>query len=220
MWGFLIRTAVRTAIRSGQQPARTGPPRGAAVGPPRVAIGAPPKRRPQVAGGLVLLSILASCWLTAGLMSIAGGAMNAVHPTPEHPLAQSLQGMIGAFVICVMPSVVLLGISAWSVWTTRRMDRLVALAETHARLPLDVAAQELGTSRETVRSMLLTAVSKQYVRGRLDLDHGVFFSGDAEVAARQWAGHCPSCSAPVSITLARGEAGICPFCRAPLGVWG
>ncbi|MDQ3038051.1 MAG: hypothetical protein M3Y87_37000 [Myxococcota bacterium] len=217
MWGFLVRSAVRTAIRSGQQPARGGPQQ---IPPRRFDAAPPPKRRPQIAGPIILLAIVGGCCLSTGALMMVAGVSDTVRPRPPRTAQDGLESVGVGFGFCVMPSLVMLSIAGWSMLRTRRMDRLVALAETHARLPLDVAAHELRTSRETVRSMLLDAVSKQYVRGRLDLDHGVFFSGDAELAGRQWAGQCGSCSAPVSVTLARGEPGICPFCRGPLGVMG
>lgn len=217
MWQFLVRSAVRTAIRSGQQPARGGPGQ---IPPRRFDAGPPPKRRPQIAGPILLLALVGGCCLATGMLSMAGGAIGVVDPEPGRTSQDGLESLAAGFMACVMPSLVMLSVAGWSILRTRRMDRLVALAETHARLPLDMAAHELRTSRETVRSMLLDAVSKQYLRGRLDLDHGVFFSGDAELSGRQWAGHCRACSAPVSVTLARGEPGICPFCSAPLGVSG
>lgn len=216
MWGFLVRSAVRTAIRSGQSPAR-GPQQ---IPPRRFDAAPPPKRRPQIAGPIVLLAIVGGCCLASGGASMAGGVLGIVDPQPPRTSQDGYESLGAGFVACVLPSLVMLSIAGWSILRTRRMDRLVALAETHARLPLDVAAHELRTSRETVRSMLLDAVSKQYLRGRLDLDHGVFFSGEAELSGRAWAGQCASCSAPVHVTLARGEVGICPFCRGALGVSG
>jgi hypothetical protein len=189
-----------------QPPTETPPPRG--------------KRLPQLAPASIVLCVLGAILLFGGLCTISLGIGEAVNPTPGQEASTPITTLACGALFCVLPSVAMLGFGARSVLQVRRMRRLVGLAETHARLPLDQTARDLGLSTSAVRALLLDAVAQGYVSGRLDLDHGVFFSGDVESVGRRWTGRCESCSAPVDVTLAEGEPGVCPYCRAGLGVYG
>lgn len=178
------------------------------------------KHRPRLAPAMILLAVVGGCCLVTGLYFIADGAVHTVHPRPGRDPDTGITGVLIGALGCLLPSLVMLVVSARSMLLSRRMGRLVGLAETHARLPIDVVARELNVSPGAARSLLLDAVSKQYVNGRLDLDDDVFFSADVDAVGRQWTGTCPACRAPVQVTLAASEPGVCPYCRSSLGVVG
>lgn len=218
MIGFLIRIVTAEAIGAAFDSRARRREMGYARQNPAVRPASPLTVRPPssqfvfvMAGftGLPLIGI--------GVIGIAFGALAAVRAlTGDTDWSVALNLLTNCTVLGVLPGFVTLILGGWFGLRRRRMERLVALAETHARLPLSLLASELKITDDEARQLVLSGVERQHVRGRFDLEAGVFLSSVADAAPRQWAGMCPHCSAQVSVVLAPGQPGICSYCRGAL----
>ncbi len=181
----------------------------------------PPPRTRVSNTGPILTGILATFGVLVGALFIAMQAMVSASDISPDAAWHLGEGILGNTVVCILPSLALYALTGWLFWRNRRLTRVQALCDTHARLPIATLAQQLGTSDEMAQAIALDAVERGLIHARLDLEPGVILSGNAVThAGRQWAGTCPRCSAPVSVVLAPGQPAICPYCRGALGVVG
>ena len=137
---------------------------------------------------------------------------------PSHPGDRSAGGFALAF------GAVAFGLpAAWLLLSARglrasadRRARLVGLANSRARIPLDELASQLGLSPAVARELLVDCIATGQVRGRLDINEGVFLSASVETGVREVVRTCSSCGAPSSVVAGPGQAARCPFCGGAL----
>ena len=135
-------------------------------------------------------------------------------------LAPSRPGdrMAGGFVLAF--GAVAFGLPAgWLLLSARRIRasadrraRLVGLVASRARIPLDELASLLGLSRANAHELLVECIATGQVRGRLDINEGVFLSASVDTGVREMARTCPSCGASTVVVAGPGQAGRCSFC--------
>jgi hypothetical protein len=210
---MLVRAAVRSAARSA---VRAATPRSAGyVAPGYAAPALGPAPAPADSSGcltafLVLCAIGGSFFGLIGL--IAGIGMMVSPINPNDPQSGIVVVVLTA-IFCVVPAV----LSIWGIGYTRgrrkRLYRLVSLVETHARLPIATVASELQMDADGARKLLLEGVELGLVKGRLDIEDGVFFSETvAQPAVQHHTAPCPGCGATVSATIIPGKPVDCPYC--------
>jgi hypothetical protein len=124
-------------------------------------------------------------------------------------------GVMGLFMF-VAPAVLFLTLGYRALQRNRRFERLIALAASAVRLPMHSVATELGLPISDARSMLMEAIALGAVRGRMDLEDGVFISGNADERVQQTSKTCSRCGAQSQVVTAPGQAAICPHCRAAM----
>ena len=213
---ILVGVGVSAAIAA-QRAQAQGPQAPRAVGPPLMI--APPRARVSHTGA-VLTALGGTAMIGAGVVAMLGQAfLTSVDRTGDAWLHFALG--VGANVFgWVLRGGVLYVLAGWLVWRGRRLSRLQALCDTHGRLPLTTLAEELRTTPEVARALVLDAVERRLVHARLDLEEGMILSGTAASAGRAWAGTCSTCRAAVQVVVAPGQPGVCPYCRHALGVIG
>lgn len=134
------------------------------------------------------------------------------------PRAPSDQGtgvfvLIASLILCVLPATLSIWGLAYTSGRKKRLNRLVSLAGTHAKLTMTEIGQELGMDAASARKLVLEAVELRLVQGRLDIEEGAFFPEN--VAQPEVAHHtapCPGCGATVSATIVPGQPVSCPYC--------
>jgi hypothetical protein len=128
------------------------------------------------------------------------------------------QAEAGAFwlgfsiVALLIPSVILVVLGLRTRATGKRLERLAAMANAAARLPLDQVASDLGVTRDEARGLLFDAISQGRIAGRMDLEHGVFISGSAHTGVQQLSMHCRSCGATSTVIVSAGTTSLCQYC--------
>jgi hypothetical protein len=192
-----------------------------ALPPPGGLLPMPPPRG-QISHALAItLGIGGTLAIGIGIVMIALQAMVSSVDVDAARWERLAAGVVGNTLVCVVPGLLLYAVTGWLVWRARRLARLQALCDTHARLPIATLAQHLGTTDDVASALVLDAVERKLVFARLDLEPGMILSGNAVAGAgRQWAGQCKTCMAQASVVLAPGQPGICPYCRGALGVTG
>jgi hypothetical protein len=112
----------------------------------------------------------------------------------------------------VLPGLVLVGSARRDRRRVERVQRVAALASVASRLPFGQVAEDLGTDVATARKVLFDAVSFGVLSGRIDLERGVFVSGQRR--RRPANGTVCLAAAPSSVVVVPGLPTSCPFCGA------
>ena len=143
--------------------------------------------------------------------SAVGGGMMAAPNEPGDAQA-GLVFLVFSLVVFGVPSALLLALGIRGRRHHTRLQRLSALGAASARLPLDQIAADLGVPKSEARTLVLDAVGKGLLVGRLDLEHGVFLSGATTGAVRQIAMTCRACGAQSMIVVTPNTMSHCSFC--------
>jgi hypothetical protein len=157
-----------------------------------------------------------------GILALLGGSCEtlgvAMTVSPADDAAQRSGVFLIAFtaVVFVVPAAVCLTLGLRARKRIARLERLDALGLAAVRMPIDAVAADLGVSAAEARDLILDAVGQGILRGRLDLEQGVFFSAEADASFRQGAVHCRRCGANAQIVLVPGQAPTCPYCHTPV----
>jgi hypothetical protein len=174
-----------------------------------------PPFRPTVKSNHVLFIVLAIMFglFGASCEAVAVGMMAA--PGKEGDEDAGVFFAIFSLIIFIVPMVVflILGVSR-----KRRFDRfqkLIGLAGASVRLPLAMISQDLGLSPTDTRTFVLEAVANGTLRGRLDVEQGVFVSATAEQGIVQASMQCKSCGGTATMHVVPGQRAQCPYCSAP-----
>lgn len=156
-----------------------------------------------------------------GIFAVLGGSCEllgiaaAISPARGQSSDGGLAVVAFATIVFVIPAAVLLGFGLHRRRRVLRLEKLDALAMVSARLPLDTVARELGFSVTEARALILEAVGQGLLRGRLDLEKGIFYSAEADASFPQQAFHCRRCGSTSQITVVPGQWPVCPYCHTP-----
>lgn len=135
-------------------------------------------------------------------------------PTRPDQVEPGVVIFVFSLVVFGLPAVALLWVGNSIRTHSQRLAHLAALGMASSRLPLDQLARELRLSREQVRGLILEAVGKGKLVGRLDIEHDVFISAVAHEGVQQGQRPCPRCGAISTVTVAPGHAAQCRYCGA------
>ena len=126
---------------------------------------------------------------------------------------------MSAGLVCMIVAIALLGpgaaLLAGALATKARglkLQRLSALGAAASRLPLGEIAADLEVPVTEARTLVLDAVSLGLLRGRMDLEAGVFLSSSAEGSVRPIDARCDACGATSTVVRIGTEPVRCPFC--------
>lgn len=149
--------------------------------------------------------------LVLGLSCDALGVSMTIAPKPDaDPGSGPITVAIGLIALTV-PGLWLMLSARRHARREARIDAIVALAKTCERVPLARLAEDLHISHKQTRALLLEAVARHRIEGRLDLEEGVFIS--ASVAVEMKTVTCRECGADASV-LPSAQA--CPYCGSAL----
>ncbi len=155
-----------------------------------------------------ILLVLGMSWTCVGLAILAFPSEKAGRD------AGTFNAALGA-VSLALPGLVLVGAARRDRRRVERVHRVAALASVASRLPFGQVAEDLGTDVATARQALFDAVSFGVLAGRVDLERGVFVSGQPGVApSGERDVTCSGCGARSSVVFVPGIPTTCPFCGA------
>jgi hypothetical protein len=162
---------------------------------------------------LVLGALLALFGLPCDALGVAMMAT----PKDAKQADAGLALVLISLVLFGVPAAVLLALGGWRRLAQGRLERLAALGAAHVRLPVGLVASELGLAEPRARQLMYDAIHAGYLRGRMDLEHGVFVSASAEASVQAVAFACRSCGGRPNVVVTPGHRPVCPYCRAALG---
>ena len=155
-----------------------------------------------------ILLVMGITWTCVGLAILAFPSEKAGRD------AGTFNALLGLAAL-VLPGFVLVGSARRDRRRVERVQRVAALASVASRLPFGQVAEDLGTDVATARKVLFDAVSFGVLSGRIDLERGVFVSGQPGVASTgERDVVCPGCGARSSVVVVPGLPTSCPFCGA------
>lgn len=173
--------------------------------------GAP--RLPRFTGKLWLgwiLLVMGITWTCVGLVILA-------FPSEKAGRDAGVFNAVLGLVALMLPGLVLVAAARRDRTRVERVHRVAALASVASRLPFGQVAEDLGTDVGTARKVLFDAVSFGVLKGRIDLERGVFTSGQPDVApSGERDVVCAGCGARSSVVVLPGLPTACPFCGAGL----
>lgn len=143
------------------------------------------------------------------------GAVSVIAPARNNSVSAGLTVMLFAAIVFLLPAAVLLTIGFRTKKRIARLERLDALGQVSTRMRLDTVAADLGVTAAEARDLILDAVGRGILRGRLDLEQGVFYSAEADMSFPQSPFHCRRCGANTQIVLVPGQWPTCPYCHTP-----
>lgn len=158
-----------------------------------------------------ILLVMGITWTCVGL---------GITAFPSEKAGRDAGVMNAAMALCalVLPGLVLVGSARRDRHRVERVHRVAALASMASRLPFGQVAEDLGTDVATARKVLFDAVSFGVLVGRIDLERGVFVSGQPGVAPTgERDVICPGCGARSAVVVVPGIPTTCPFCGAGVG---
>lgn len=157
-----------------------------------------------------------------GLLAVLGGSCEAIGIGMAVAPSKGVAPGVGLFwmgfsvVVFVVPAGLMLFFGLRARTRVQRLEKLAALGAASVRLPIDLVATELHVAPAEARQLILDAVGDGLLRGRLDLEQGVFFSASAETTFQQGAVHCRRCGANATVVFVPGERPTCPYCQSPV----
>jgi hypothetical protein len=83
-------------------------------------------------------------------------------------------------------------------------------------MPLQQIAADMEIDYDEARQLVLDAVSQGKLFGRLDIEQGVFISGQAHRGVQQLQMTCRSCGGTSMVVVTAGSISMCQFCGARL----
>ncbi len=188
---------------------------GAAWGP------AGPATVPRGSSTLIFaLGIIGIVWSVLWL-AVAIGMMVAPGPPSMDPKAMDdttagVTVLIFTLVVFATPSGLMFYFGRRGRRRAAALERIASLAATHSHLPLAQIAQELGTTPEHARTLILFGVGRGFLAGRLDAAEGAFLSSTAAPGVQHVAQRCPSCGGESTVVRAPGVAATCRYCGMAL----
>lgn len=156
-----------------------------------------------------------------GILAVFGGSCEvigiaaAISPGKDSTAGAGLIIIGFATVAFVIPAALMIGYGLKRRKRVAQLEKLDALAAVSARLPLDTVAAELLVDTTKARELILDGVRQGLLRGRLDLEQGIFFSVEAETSFPQRPFHCRKCGSTTQMTVVPGQWPTCPYCHAP-----
>ena len=116
---------------------------------------------------------------------------------------------IGIFGI---PAAILLWLGLRGRRYDRQLQQVIAMGMASARLPLQQLAAQLGVPVPKAQELVLDAISRGKLFGRLDYEHGTFISAAAHQGVQQLSMRCGACGATSQVIVSPGTASNCRFC--------
>jgi hypothetical protein len=159
---------------------------------------------------IVVGAILAMLCLPCSALGL--GMM--VAPGDEGDAGTGVAILIMGIVIFGVPSGVFLALGLRGRGYDRRLARVAALGMASQRMPIQQLAADMQVDYEEARSLLLDAIAQGKLFGRLDLEQGVFISGNTHQGVQQLQMRCPSCGAQSMVIVSPGSQSNCQFCGA------
>lgn len=151
-----------------------------------------------------------------GLFWTAVGTILTFVPPDGRGPDTGIVNLAFALILFLLPGALL-----WSSGYRRRareerLRRVAALGAVAQRMPIAEVALQAGVDDGEARRLLFDAVSAGLLRGRIDVEAGVFLSSAADPSARTVESKCPKCGASSTVLAMAGDAAKCPFCGAAL----
>lgn len=166
------------------------------------------RMKPTVVLKLVLGGILA--FLGVSCSAIGVGMM--VSPNkPEDPGSGGAILIMGLGIFA-LPAAILLWLGLRGRRSEMLLQRVSAMGRASARLPLQQVAAQLGITVPQAQALLLDAINRGQLFGRLDYEHGTFISAMAHQGVQQLNMRCSACGGTSQVIVSAGTSSNCRFC--------
>lgn len=160
MWQSIATAVLHTAVHSAVKHARSS---GQGPGGPHKRDEEPPqKKRPTVGAWVALGVMLSLCCLSSGMLSILGSVLVLVDASRPHQ-GDPLATIAASTMMCLAPSLLVLALAAFSVRRTRRLQKLVELAEGRDALAPEDVASALEIDLTSAKALLDASIREGYV---------------------------------------------------------
>ncbi len=146
----------------------------------------------------------------------AVGVGMMVAPSKDGDANSGFVLLLMGLIIFGLPSAILFFFGLKARGYNKRLQHVSALGMASQRLPLQQIATDLGVSTTEARQLVIDAVSKGMLVGRIDLEQGVFISGATHQGVRQVSMRCHNCGAQSTVVVTAGSISNCQFCGARL----
>jgi hypothetical protein len=156
-----------------------------------------------------VLTVLGAFWTVASIAFVS-------NPSDRVDTAAGAVNLAFALLLLLLPGLYLAVTGFRRRAHRERVERVAALGAVAARLPIAEVAAHTRVSEAEARGLLLDAVTAGVLRGRIDVEHGVFLSADADPSAGPREVACRRCGGSTTVVALAGAALACPFCGASI----
>lgn len=167
-------------------------------------------------GSVVFKIVLGAVAAMLCLPCSAIGVGMMVDPNPGDDASSGLVILIMSVVIFGIPAAVFLALGLRGRAYDKKLQHVAALGMASQRMPIQQLAAEMSIEFDEARQLVLDAVSQGKLFGRLDIEHGVFISGQAHQGVQQLQMTCRKCGATSMVVVTAGSMSACQFCGARL----
>ena len=167
-------------------------------------------------GSVIAKIVLGSALALLCLPCSAVGVGMMVAPSKEGDAGSGLMLLVMALIVLGVPSGILLALGLRGRAYDRRLRHVVAVGKSSQRIPLQQLAADMKIDHDEARRLLLDAISKGELFGRLDIEQGVFISGGAHRGVQSLQMRCSGCGATSTVVVTPGSMSTCQFCGARL----
>lgn len=161
---------------------------------------------------LVLKLVLGGLLAFIGLSCAAIGAGMRLAPLEADQAQAGTLFFFFGVVIFLIPGSLLLWAGLRGRAYDRRLSQVIAMGRAASRLPMQEVAAQLGITPMYLRKLILEAIAKGKMAGRMDYEHGVFISDVAHQGVQQLSLRCPACGGVSEVIVTAGAASSCEFC--------
>jgi hypothetical protein len=171
---------------------------------------------PGVKSAYVRLLVFGVLLMLLGSSCEALGIGMAVSPNKPTDVATGWFFAAFALIVLILPAAILIGFGAKSKQRINRFHKLAGLAAASVRLPFSTIQTDLRMPLSDVRAFVLEALANGTLRGRLDIEEGIFISAAADTTIYQSTTRCNHCGANVTVFVVPGQTPTCAHCRSAL----